>query len=234
VALALLCWWCLGGCGHSGPPESGLLISGAGISANAPPWPASYVDLRQRIARYHLPAAGSEKFHHHALLSIYDHGLYLTVPANVGLDRTHHVLSSLHTHDPTGIVHMEARAPFPYTLGDFFAIWGVRFGAGTLGGLQDHGHDRVWVYVNGTLISDPARYIMRNNDDIAIGYGTQDSFSHRPAITLLKDIEKNGSALPCSATGHKQQTSCLAPSAQSSPPPHPSRAPQVTTLPAGT
>jgi hypothetical protein len=38
---------------------------------------------------------------------------------------------------------MEAPRSFRYTLGDLFAIWGVRFGAGTLGALQDDGGNRV-------------------------------------------------------------------------------------------
>jgi hypothetical protein len=193
------------------PPEKGLLILGPGIRATAPPWPVANEGLAERITRFHLPLGGSEKFHLHALLSIYNQGLYVTVPGQIGLDPRDHVESSLHTHDPTGIVHMEAPKPFRYTLGDFFGEWGVRFGAGTLGGLRDDGKNRVWVYVNGKLITDPARHVMANDDNIAIGYGPQNSFTHKPNTSLLKEVESGGSALPCgSSKGKKKAKSCLA------------------------
>ncbi len=199
----------LAACGSSGPPEKGLLISGAGIRTTQPPWPVQDQGLAQRIRRLGLPPGGNETFHIHALLSIYNPGLYLTIPANIGIDQRHHVESSLHTHDTTGIIHMEASRPFHFTLGDVFAEWGVRFGAGTLGSLQDDGPNRVWVYVNGTLISDPARHILANNDDIAIGYGTQTSFPHHPPPLLLKRVATGG--LSCSKNGKNKATSCLAP-----------------------
>jgi hypothetical protein len=202
----------LAGCGTSAPAETGLVISGPGVRATAPPWPTQSRELAQRIARLRLPAGGSEKFHIHALLSLYNQGLYVTIPANIGIDERHHVESSLHTHDATGIVHMEAPAPFRFTLGDFFAEWGVRFGAGTLGSMQDGGSSRVWVYVNGRLIGDPARHVLANSDDISIGYGPKDSFPHRPGTTLLKQVESGGSALPCSAgTRTKKASACLTP-----------------------
>lgn len=204
----------IAGCGSSGPPEKGLLISGPGIRTTPPPWPVQDAGLAQRVKRMGLPPTGNEKFHIHALLSIYNQGLYVTVPANVGIDKAHHVESSLHTHDPTGIVHMESAVPFRFTLGDFFDEWGVRFGAGTLGSLQDDGSNRVWVYVNGRLVKDPARWVLANNDDISIGYGTNGSFPHHPAPVLLKKLESGNSSLSCSAAANgKKAKSCLAPSA---------------------
>lgn len=199
------------GCGQSDPADRGLVVSGPGIRATQPPWPPQYAGLAARIHKLGLPTGSSEKFHIHAQLSIYDQGLLVTVPANVGIDKPQHIESTLHTHDPTGIIHMEAPRPFRYTLGDFFAIWGVRFGAGTLGALQDGGRNRIWVYVNGRLISDPARYVLHNGDDISIGYGPQNSFPHRPGTYLLKQVEAGKSSLSCSGGPTKKQKSCLAP-----------------------
>jgi hypothetical protein len=209
----------LAGCGSSSsaPPEKGLLVAGPGVRATSPPWPPQYRALRPRLARLGIPTSDSEKFHIHALLSIYNQGLLVPVPPNVGIDKPHRVESSLHTHDYTGIIHMEAAKPFRATLGGFFAEWGVRFGAGTLGALEDHGQNRVWVYVNGRLISDPARYVLHNGDDIAVGYGPQGSFPHRPPTRLLEEVERGGSALACStSTPTKKASSCLAPTAKRS------------------
>jgi hypothetical protein len=58
----------LAGCGQSGPPEKGLLVSGPGVHATQPPWTPQYVGLG-------LPTGSSEKYHIHALLSTYNHGL---------------------------------------------------------------------------------------------------------------------------------------------------------------
>jgi hypothetical protein len=70
-----------------------------------------------------------------------------------------------------------------FALGDFFAVWGVRFGGGTLGSLRDDASDRVWVYVNGKLITDPARHLIANGDDISVGYGPKGSFPHKPGTS---------------------------------------------------
>jgi hypothetical protein len=198
-------------CGSSGPPEKGLLISGPGIVATQPPWRPQYEHLAQRLARLGIPTGDADKFHIHALLSIYSQGLYVSIPPDIGLDQRHHVLSSLHTHDGSGVIHMEAAHPFRYTLGDFFAVWGVRFGAGTLGALEDTGSNRVWVYVNGKPISDPARYVLKNGDDISIGYGTNGSFDHRPGTKVLKEVEAGTGGFSCSEGKGKKATSCLAP-----------------------
>ena len=120
--------------------------------------------------------------------------------------------STLHTHDRTGVIHMEAAKPFRYTLGDFFAVWGVRFGGGTLGSLEDSGSDRVWVYVDGKRITDPARHVLANNDNIVVAYGTKDSFPHTVGDYWLKQVEKGGKALPCAAaTPTAPAKPCLAP-----------------------
>jgi hypothetical protein len=200
------------GCGgQTGPPERGFLVSGQGISAAQPPWQPQYPGLAQRIKKLGLPTGESEKFHIHALLSIYNNGLLIPVPANIGIDKRRNIETTIHTHDATGVIHMEAPRPFRYTLGDLFAIWGVRFGAGTLGGLEDSGKDRVWVYVNGKPISDPARYVLRNGDNISIGYGTQSSFPHRPGTYVLKQVMEGKGGFSCNGGPTKKQKSCLAP-----------------------
>jgi hypothetical protein len=210
-AIAVVVIAVLAGCGASGPPEKGLLITGPGIRATAPPWTPQYAGLAQRIKTLGLPTGDSEKFHIHAQLSIHNQGLLVTVPANLGIDERHHIETTIHTHDATGIIHMEAPRPYRYTLGDLFAIWGVRFGAGTLGALQDHGADRVWVYVNGSLLTDPARHFIANGDSISIGYGPNSSFPHEPDTSLLKQVLAGKSTLSCTDGPTKKQKVCRAP-----------------------
>src|SRR6516225_9444442 len=113
------------GCGASATaPPPGLSISGPGLQTSMPPWQPQYANLAQRVKLIGIPPGGKESFHIHALLHIYANGLFSPVPADVGIDHAKGVESSLHTHDRTGIIHMEAPRPYNYTLGDFFSVWG--------------------------------------------------------------------------------------------------------------
>jgi hypothetical protein len=183
--------------------------SGPGVRASRPPWAPESRHLAARLAALGLPAAGSDKFHIHALLDISVNGRDIAVPANIGIDDAHHLESTLHTHDQTGVIHMEAPHPFAYTLGDLFAVWGVRFTQDQLGALRAHGDQQLHVYVNDHAISDPANYVMHNNDNIAIGFGTDGSFQHAPGTAMLGLVESGG--LTCSATSGSGGPICATP-----------------------
>ncbi|CAD6546772.1 hypothetical protein ACFQ3P_04995 [Paraburkholderia sabiae] len=64
----------------------------------------------------------SEAYHVHAHLAIINNGQWLALPKNVG------ILSQcnyeMHTHDQTGIIHIETPSVKNFTLGQFFDIWG--------------------------------------------------------------------------------------------------------------
>ena len=63
------------------------------------------------------------------------------IPANIGITAT--CLEVLHTHDTSGLIHIEPDTPEQgrvYTISDFFVVWGKPFGA------PDH------VFLNGTEI----------------------------------------------------------------------------------
>jgi hypothetical protein len=212
------------GCGSSNPAPPGLTISGPGLQVRQPPWPPEYEHLAQRLRQIDLPPGGSEKFHIHAMLHIYVNGLLVPLPANIGVDPAKHLESSLHTHDHTGIIHMEAAHPFNFTLGDFFSVWGVKLGPAQLGGLTGYGDDRLHFYLNGRPLSNPAAHVLHNKDSVVVGYGADSSFPHAPSTFLLTEVEgKGGAALSCSSapSGHKAK-SCLAPQTTTTPRPPPS------------
>jgi hypothetical protein len=212
AALAVLLALVASGCGSGASAPPGLTISGPGLQVSQPPWPPEYQHLGQRLRQLGLPPGGSEVFHHHALLHIYANGLLVPLAANVGLEPVKHLESSLHTHDHSGIIHMEAPHPFNFTLGDFFAVWGVKFGPAQLGGLTGYGGDRLHFYLNGRPLTNPAAHVLKNNDSIVIGYGADNSFPHAPSTLPLKEVEgKGGAALSCSsASAGKKATNCLA------------------------
>lgn len=73
------------------------------------------------------PAVGclpAEQFayHVHAHLMIFVDGKQILVPANTGIQRG--CISFVHTHDTSGIIHIEAPEVRRFTLGDFFQVWG--------------------------------------------------------------------------------------------------------------
>jgi len=82
-----------------------------------------------------------EEFHVHTHLAIILNGetsplpfaqndpAVLAIPAELGIPKladgtTRKCIYSLHTHDSTGIIHVEAPVPGTFTLGQFFDIWG--------------------------------------------------------------------------------------------------------------
>jgi hypothetical protein len=197
------------GCGEKketlGDPTA---VSGPGILAAPPRWQPEYAHLAQRIKQFGLPPVGKEKLHTHALIHIYNDGLLIPVAPNIGIHKPDY--SSIHTHDQTGVIHMESDKPHRFTIGEFFGIWGVRFGKASLGSLVNDGDKQIHVYVNGKPISDPVDYVMRDQDNIVVGYGTPDSFPHDPSKKALELVNKKGGG-NCAVTPKGQKTkSCIA------------------------
>jgi hypothetical protein len=205
------------GCGSSASTPPGLSISGPGLQTsqppslpNRPPWQPEYAHLAERLKLIGIPPGGQEKFHIHALLHIYINGLLSPLPAEIGLDPARGIESSMHTHDGTGIIHMEAPHPYNYTLGDFFMVWGVKLGPAQVGGLTGYGGDRLHFYLNGKPLSNPAALVLHRKDSVVIGYGPDSSFPHKPSTVLLTEVEKGEGGLGCGGAkaGHHAK-SCL-------------------------
>lgn len=209
------------GCGSSGDdngatpsaPVPGMRNQGPGLQTSQPPWRPEYAHLKQRIRLLGLPPAGTERFHIHALLRIYVDGILSPVPKNIGIYEPQHIETSLHTHDTTGIIHMESTRPRRFLLSDFFAVWGVKLGPDRVGGLTGLGGDKLHFYLNGRPLRDPAAHQLHDEDTIVIGYGAVDSFPHRvntEALRLLKSAR--GTTLACSKVRNGRRiVRCFAP-----------------------
>jgi hypothetical protein len=211
TALVGLLALALAGCGSSAASPPGLTISGPGLQTSKPPWQPEYQHLAQRLHAIGIPAGGKETFHIHAMVHIYVSGLLSPLPANIGLNSAKGLESSLHTHDSTGIIHMEAPHPYRYTLGDFFSVWGVKLGPAQVGGLTGLGGDHLHFYLNGRPLSNPAALVLQKGDSVVIGYGPDSSFPHNPGTHLLSEVEKGEGGLGCAGAkaGHHGK-SCLA------------------------
>lgn len=111
-----------------------------------------------------IPCETSEQvaLHVHAHLAIFANGTAVQVPAFIGMapSGTGGCLYWLHTHGPDGIIHIEAgdvAAPDggPFTLGDFFDIWGEQLSRSQIGPFKGP----VVAYVNGTQYNGDLRTI---------------------------------------------------------------------------
>ena len=118
-----------------------------------------------------IPCEMSEavSYHVHAHLAIVQAGRRGVVypPAGVGIQLIHLCLYWLHTHDATGVIHIEAGRRISPTLGQFFDIWGQplsperiwkwRVAAGALrvfvGEMPYHGNPRNIVLRNHTRVT---------------------------------------------------------------------------------
>jgi len=69
-------------------------------------------------------------YHWHTQLTITSGGNPVTIPGSIGITPT--CLEVLHTHDTSGLIHIEpdtAEQGRVYTIGDFFVVWGKPFGS---------------------------------------------------------------------------------------------------------
>ncbi len=154
------------------PPQAAA--SAANRTSN-PPWNAP-ADASAAVAAAGLPMLGEEgsALHIHAHLDVIANGSPVQVPAEIGIDEARRRISPLHTHDTTGVIHIESPDPSAtFTLGQFFTEWQVSLAADHVGGLTGDSTHQLKVYVNGTLRpGDPAGLVLGAHDEIALVYGT--------------------------------------------------------------
>jgi hypothetical protein len=139
------------------------------------PWPANIGQLAARLSAIHLPALLEEGtvLHIHQHLDVYVDGRHLTVPAGIGIDPADGFISPLHTHDTTGVMHVESPDVRTFTLGQFFAVWGVRLSGRCLGGYCASGPSRVRVFVDGRRVTgDPRQVALAEHQEIVVTFGT--------------------------------------------------------------
>ena len=138
-----------------------------------PPWPAP-ADATAAASSAGLPMLSTEGMveHIHVHLDVVADGRKVGVPADIGIDTVHPAISPLHTHDDTGVIHIESPVKRQFSLGEFFSEWGVSLSADNIGGLRATDGKTVRVYVNGRpRTGDPASIVFNQHDEIALIYG---------------------------------------------------------------
>ena len=163
---------------RSGAPPaaagSSTPIAAVGRTTN-PPWDAP-ADPSAAVASAGLTMLGEEGSaqHIHAHLDVIVNGAPVQVPSDIGVDDARSAISPLHSHDTSGVIHVESPSKTDtFTLGQFFAEWQVSLAADHIGGLRVDGSDQLKVYVNGHLrAGDPGGIVLGAHDEIAVVYGT--------------------------------------------------------------
>jgi hypothetical protein len=84
-----------------------------------------YINMTSREVALLCTTDMATQYHIHPVLSIIIDGVKQPIPAEIGVTDT--CMNSLHTHDATGTLHVEAPVEKDFTLGDFFAVWNKPF-----------------------------------------------------------------------------------------------------------
>jgi hypothetical protein len=168
-----------GGQSASSTPPSVTLPDPAtlkGILQTPPPWTNNTDQLEARLADLKLPELSDAPgaLHHHVQLDIYVDGQPVEVPANIGLSQQ--AASPLHTHDPTGLVHVESADPnFQPVLGQFMDVWGPYMTTTCLGDTCNDGDRQLRVFVNGDRYTgDPTLLPLTDQLVVVVTFGTED------------------------------------------------------------
>jgi hypothetical protein len=110
------------------------------------------------------------QYHVHAALEILVDGQPVTVPKNTGIRSN--CIFWLHTHDDTGLLHIEAPEKRDFTLGQFFAVWGQPLSATQLLSSTVDASHKITATVNGTpFTGDPASIPLADQETIVLQYG---------------------------------------------------------------
>ncbi len=121
-----------------------------------------------------VPALPSNKMvlHSHVTLNVTYNGQAIRVPSQIGISQIDPLLyddhsldkygmqgmSSLHTHDASGTIHVESNTVRDYTLGELLDIWrGLDINSKT-----------VQATVNGNPVSDYRNIILNDGDSISL------------------------------------------------------------------
>jgi hypothetical protein len=115
------------------------------------------------------------KMHIHAHLDIFIKGKKSSIPSDVGIIPGQ-CIYWLHTHDDTGVIHIESPENRTFTLGEFFDIWGEKLSNSQIfdSAIGESDNNTLNVYVNGKQIAAGTYFRqtpINAHDEIVIIYG---------------------------------------------------------------
>ena len=114
------------------------------------------------------------QFHIHPHLEIMVNGQKQEIPTGIGIDEAV-CMHPLHTHDVSGIIHVESPEQRDFTLDDFFFIWNKKFSKDQILDYKADDKHVIKETINGKEVQDYENTILRDKDEIVISYEPIDS-----------------------------------------------------------
>lgn len=143
-----------------------------GLQDHPPPWHAGHERLLARLKLLELPLTRREgtAMQLTTRLSLTVNDQPMGVPAGIG---THgRRIAALHTHDAGGTIHVASPVARNYTLGQFFDVWGLRFGRGCVGPFCSDEANALQVLADGQPVTgDPRSLELRDGQQITVAFG---------------------------------------------------------------
>lgn len=160
--------------GGSGPSTAQTAPTDAAATGTTPSWPApapTAVPAAVKAAGLPLLTMEATDVHFHAHLDVIVEGQPVQVPAEIGI-AGQTAISNMHTHDPTGIIHIESPSNATFTLGQFFTEWQVPLTGTCVKDLCATPAATWRFYVNGQpYTGDPTTIVLKAHQEIAAVYG---------------------------------------------------------------
>lgn len=183
----------VGTTGTTGAGNGTTTTAAGGANPTVPTHPALLAPTGDAAASHPvdgISCQGSEQvlFHIHAHLAVLVRGQQLYIPYGIGIGPPLQLeanggftggpfvtggscFSWLHTHDDSGIIHIESPVHRTYTLGDFFDIWGQPLGSTRVG----RATGPVTIFVNGRQLAagtDPRTVALASHELIQLDVGS--------------------------------------------------------------
>ena len=172
IAIVAALFFAFGRGSGSGAPAAVNESKLIGLQTGPAPWNAGLDHLPDRLGPLGLQQLGSEGevVHIHQHLDIFVNGKHVTVPQGVGI-YDGQFLTQLHTHDTSGIMHVESPTKRDFSLGEFFGVWGVRLTNDCIGGYcKPKTPWKLWV--NGIKYNgDPSKLVLKKHQELAFIIG---------------------------------------------------------------
>jgi len=110
-------------------------------------------------------------FHIHVHLNVFVNDKPITVPAGIGI-KPNECLYWLHTHDASGVIHIESPQQMTFTLGQFIQVWDNTPGISPKFEELTNGDKNLQIFVNGNKVKDTYDEItLSAHDQIVIIFG---------------------------------------------------------------
>jgi hypothetical protein len=104
--------------------------------------------------------------HIHPHLKIVVNGVSVAVPALIG--QRGDAWLPLHTHDASGLIHIESTVNYKFTLGEFFAAWGQKFSRTDVLGVHADKTHKITMTVDGRPSNAFGSLVMKDLQQIVI------------------------------------------------------------------